>query len=720
MTFSKHPLALAMASLALSAPVFAQKTITLEAVTVATATKTDRALDQSTVSVDVITETDIQAMNAVTLKDIFLQYPSVFVNPGQGEMSIRGAGAKGTLILLDGRRMSSEFTKNYDGNRIPASSIERIEIVKGPSSVLYGSDALGGVVNIITKNPTKEGIEGSVAASSGANEGGKGFRTNLEADVRGKSGDTGFSAWLSVIDTQAYHETEAVNPRVPAGGTSQAQVAPSSSSLRISPTGQVTQNPAHATIGSKIANQYDAQVSYKDPARVINLGGKLEQKLSSSVKVGADVMLMKETIDASMIADNYVSNDTRTGNTNLPVFLVPMQQSLENTRLDTVVRANWQATTALSVDWRSYRSFYEKKETQTTPLWKALGYSSQSASAALSGNGDVEIWGHDLTTRWKPNAQHQLLAGVERRDENRTAAFFDSTGKMSSKNQDFTAVYAQHEWQVTPALGIVYGARHDRVSIGDEATSGSVGANYRFSDLAKLRASYSQGFRTPDMQELFINRFNPQGRRFVGTEVVDASIGKQAFSLKPERSQNMEMGLSGKGQGWNYDFALFHNTIQDSIQRITMPTYLSFRNESEVTLHGLDAKLGVEVTPKLLINTAYTWLNSHSKTTDQRLQYTPEQLVSISAVFKPTKAWRLTAIAQYVGEQDYTDTRVNPQVGKTTDSYTPVHLKASYMPTSMKDTEFFGGVDNVFDAKLDRAIGYNVGPYTYIGVRQFF
>lgn len=225
MTFSKHPLALAMASLALSAPVFAQKTITLEAVTVATATKTDRALDQSTVSVDVITEDDIQAMNAVTLKDIFLQYPSVFVNPGQGEMSIRGAGAKGTLILLDGRRMSSEFTKNYDGNRIPASSIERIEIVKGPSSVLYGSDALGGVVNIITKNPTKEGIEGSVAASSGANEGGKGFRTNLEADVRGKSGDTGFSAWLSVIDTQPYYETEKVNPRVPAGNAG-GQVAP--------------------------------------------------------------------------------------------------------------------------------------------------------------------------------------------------------------------------------------------------------------------------------------------------------------------------------------------------------------------------------------------------------------------------------------------------------------------------------------------------------------
>ncbi|MCL4556261.1 MAG: TonB-dependent receptor [Gammaproteobacteria bacterium] len=719
MTFSKHPLALAMASLALSAPVFAQKTITLEAVTVATATKTDRALDQSTVSVDVITEDDIQAMNAVTLKDIFLQYPSVFVNPGQGEMSIRGAGAKGTLILLDGRRMSSEFTKNYDGNRIPASSIERIEIVKGPSSVLYGSDALGGVVNIITKNPTKEGIEGSVAASSGANEGGKGFRTNLEADVRGKSGDTGFSAWLSVIDTQPYYETEKVNPRVPAGNAG-GQVAPSQSNLRVSPTGQMSQNPAHVTIGSKIANQYDTTVSYKDPARVINLGGKLEQKLSSSVKVGAEVMLMKETIDASMIADNYVSNYTRTGNTNFPVFLVPMQQSLENTRFDTVVRASWQATTALSVDWRSYRSFYEKKETQTTPLWKALGYSSQSASAALSGNGDVEIWEHDLTTRWKPNAQHQLLAGVERRDENRTAAFFDSTGKMSSKNQDFTAVYAQHEWQVTPALGIVYGARHDRVSIGDEATSGSVGANYRFSDLAKLRASYSQGFRTPDMQELFINRFNPQGRRFVGAEVVDASIGKQAFSLKPERSQNMEMGLSGKGQGWNYDLALFHNTIQDSIQRITTPTYLSFRNESEVTLHGLDAKLGVDVTPKLRINTAYTWLNSHSKTTDQRLQYTPEQLASFSAVFKPTQAWRLTVMAQYVGEQDYTDTRVNPQVGKTTDSYTPVHLKASYMPTSMKDTEFFGGVDNVFDAKLDRAIGYNVGPYTYIGVRQFF
>lgn len=70
-------------------------------------------------------------------------------------VSIRGLDSGYTLILVDGKRVNSRnavFRHNdFDLNWIPVDSIERIEVVRGPMSSLYGSDALGGVVNIITK-----------------------------------------------------------------------------------------------------------------------------------------------------------------------------------------------------------------------------------------------------------------------------------------------------------------------------------------------------------------------------------------------------------------------------------------------------------------------------------------------------------------------------------------------------------------------------------------
>ncbi len=76
-------------------------------------------------------------------------------------VSIRGLDSSYTLILVDGKRVNSRnavFRHNdFDLNWIPVDSIERIEVVRGPMSSLYGSDALGGVVNIITKKSVRNG-----------------------------------------------------------------------------------------------------------------------------------------------------------------------------------------------------------------------------------------------------------------------------------------------------------------------------------------------------------------------------------------------------------------------------------------------------------------------------------------------------------------------------------------------------------------------------------
>lgn len=88
-------------------------------------------------------------------------------NLGRDEVVVRGLGANYTLVLVNGKRVSSGDALwrggDFDYHSVPLSSIERVEIVRGPMSALYGSDAMGGVVNIITKRPTDRWT-GSVGA----------------------------------------------------------------------------------------------------------------------------------------------------------------------------------------------------------------------------------------------------------------------------------------------------------------------------------------------------------------------------------------------------------------------------------------------------------------------------------------------------------------------------------------------------------------------------
>lgn len=105
-----------------------------------------------------ITQEDLQRKPVQNLKDVLKDVPGVqLTNEGDNRkgVSIRGLDSSYTLILVDGKRVNSRnavFRHNdFDLNWIPVDSIERIEVVRGPMSSLYGSDALGGVVNIITK-----------------------------------------------------------------------------------------------------------------------------------------------------------------------------------------------------------------------------------------------------------------------------------------------------------------------------------------------------------------------------------------------------------------------------------------------------------------------------------------------------------------------------------------------------------------------------------------
>jgi vitamin B12 transporter len=148
-------LSLALVSFAVAAPAFA--TDTLEAVVV-TATRTLQPAEKTGDSISVITDSDLEAQQIVSVADALQQTPGLEVvrNGGAGQtttVSIRGAESGQTLVLVDGVRINDPSTVDDEAvlGDLLANNIDRIEILRGPQSTLYGSDAIGGVVNILTR-----------------------------------------------------------------------------------------------------------------------------------------------------------------------------------------------------------------------------------------------------------------------------------------------------------------------------------------------------------------------------------------------------------------------------------------------------------------------------------------------------------------------------------------------------------------------------------------
>lgn len=124
--------------------------------TVITPTRTKQLLKNVGSSLSVVTQKDIENSKAPLLLDVLRQLPGLEVTRTQGiggttSLFIRGASAAQTLVFVDGVQMNSPTTGAFDFANLTTDTIERVEVLRGPQSTLYGSQAIGGVINIITK-----------------------------------------------------------------------------------------------------------------------------------------------------------------------------------------------------------------------------------------------------------------------------------------------------------------------------------------------------------------------------------------------------------------------------------------------------------------------------------------------------------------------------------------------------------------------------------------
>ncbi|WP_026752553.1 TonB-dependent siderophore receptor [Sediminibacterium sp. C3] len=121
------------------------------AITVFTATKTERKLTNVAVPVQIISQKTIQQAGSLRLSDILSEQTGLFMTNGFGTgVSMQGLNPDYTLILIDGEPLIGRMSGVLDLKRITVGNIKQIEIVRGPSSSLYGSEAMAGVINIIT------------------------------------------------------------------------------------------------------------------------------------------------------------------------------------------------------------------------------------------------------------------------------------------------------------------------------------------------------------------------------------------------------------------------------------------------------------------------------------------------------------------------------------------------------------------------------------------
>jgi outer membrane receptor for ferrienterochelin and colicins len=762
------------------------------------ATRTKKTIDRVTASVEVINAKDIERMGAQTVKDIFQNTPGLNLQYGtfpsassasKSSVTIRGIGGAGTLWLLDGRRISSEVKNPYEMDRIPASMIERIEIIKGSMSALYGADAMGGVINIITKK-SKGVFTGDVNISYGANADGDGANFPVNANIRGSLGKLRYSLYGSSQNRSSYTELEKTNTKVGGGRHAPSQTPPSPGYLNPNgPTGgkpfymqadgsvkPMPLNPANllsdriaaqnafnqfrSAVSGNIKDNYNTDVTYIEGSFVSTIGGRLDYDFSDKFTTGIDVNYFQE--DRKGVYNGFfhpmgykapighkinpivgynlngtpISFFEKFGKVRgrIPAWNVPVNSKDDNYRFDTSIDLNYTPIDKLKFYARVYNSFYKKRNTSTLKEFADFGYPTEEKSAASGMSADVTITSFEAYTTWVASKSQTIILGGEYRTEGREATVFSQGPGFDERNVNYLAFYLQDEWNITDNFNLTIGGRYDAYTqksytdgLGNIHQSNTndkftfrIGAVNKFDELISLRANFAQGYRVPDIRELFIQKNTPAGLQ-LGAHTVLPQFNKTAYDINPESINTYELAISGNNNRFFYEVVGFYNDVTNMIEKIAVDAnndnkidYFTFINLSNATTSGLELRLKYNLLDNVNLDFFWTELKTENKETNKDLEFNPERTINLGVNWDVSKNFNLNTIVNYLGEQYY----VFGGNENKTDDYTLVNLNARYKLNS--NFELFGGINNVLDTKVEKVLGSNVGSFFFAGFKAHF
>lgn len=181
---------------------------------VVTATLSPESPDETPAASTALDGEELREQGLVSVEEALRRVPGATVtrsgSPGKvSSFFIRGANSNQVLVLYDGIELNTPFFGGYDLSHLSLSDVERVEVVRGPFSSLYGSQAIGGVVNVISRRPDREGVAGAVRLQGGTED----YRMG-ELSVQAATGRFLIDASLDRVETAGL-EGETV--RLPSG-----------------------------------------------------------------------------------------------------------------------------------------------------------------------------------------------------------------------------------------------------------------------------------------------------------------------------------------------------------------------------------------------------------------------------------------------------------------------------------------------------------------------
>jgi vitamin B12 transporter len=591
-------------------------TITVSATTIPTPT------DQVASSVTVITAADLQRDQRKTVPDALNAVPGVNVVQtggagGQTSIFMRGTNPNHVKVFIDGIDASdpSSPAGNFDFGHLLTGDIERIEVLRGPQSGLYGSDAIGGVISITTKKG-----EGPPKVNASL-EGGSFGTFNQTAGVSGSQGSFNYS-----VNVQHLRSTS-------------MPVTP----LNLLPPGQPRNN-----------DSYD--------------------NLTYSTKLGAD---LSDNVTVNLVGRYTDAKLGFTGD-NFSLFPIDLPEPLQSTQVNHNLFTRGEVVWS-PFDGKFKNFFGVNYSNQwnynVNPNTDFAANSFGTFVTPLVGPPTTNL-GVRTKYDWRGEVRvlpgQTVVLGLERQndslrtDTTGTTDFVSFTQTTTTANTGNKAGYIELQSEFSKRLFLVSNIRYDDDdSFGPHTTWRLAPVFIVPGTETKLKATYGTGFKAPTLNQLYVN--NP------------ALFFTANPNLEPELSKGYDFGFEQSllQDRLNFGVTYFHNSITNLIAFSPVFTGPSIVNIGLATTYGIEAFAAVAVTEQLKVRGDYTQTVTRDENTGFGLLRRPGNKESLTAIWMPINPLSLSATVLNVGSWVDID-RIGAVLRLDAPAYTTVNIAANY------------------------------------------
>lgn len=640
-----------------------------------TATSVGVDIKDAPASVSVITREELDRAPVNSIAEVLGTLPGVtggFNAVGSGsKISFRGMPDKYTLILIDGKRIGNSSllghrpdTLAQDLNWLSPEDIERIEVVRGAMSTLYGSEAMGGVINIITKKV--------------APEWGGSFTSNLSLPESGDKGDT-FQNSFSVSGPI----TERLGLRV-SGSYLKRDADSSSLDKGSSGTKDDTLNAKLTWLATD--NHSFTLEAMRGRSRSVEFDNMDE---ATSEVFGAGKMVHENFAighegkfgEVGTKLDLYVNTFKNESGADSSFDGAKSKEAVLDFKVDTPLK--------LGVDQWLTAGFQYKKEEVENPanIGNISGFILEAGGVPVPQETNPDGW------QWSVFLEDQIFL----RDD-----LTLTLGVRGDKSDGY-------DLNISPRAYAVYHPTENWT------IRGGVSKGYRAPNLKER--SLSSGTSSMGMG---CNTLIPLGYSGGGCIMVGNP------ELEPEKSTNYELGFAyDNAAGYNFGLTYFHSTIKDMMQNGVLGQYngtwyTQQYNIEEGETAGLEGTFGLPLSDSLKLSGNVTYMiESKNKTTGDRLNMTPEWTANATLTWQATEKLSTYLSGQYIGSQLYAPLADNARNNRTEANYT-FDIGANYNVN--KNLTLRGGIQNFTNniMKTDDDYGNGSPRIFYVGMTARF